>query len=112
MKMMMMQVNKKYFFFSKFYSSINPTFLTKFFFLAWAEFNHRDEVIESGSTEATAMDTGNPWDSKPLAASTETPFDAPFCAANPTTEEGWADFANNKDSPAKSTTTNSKSEET
>jgi len=79
---------------------------------AWAEFNHRDEVIESGSTEATAMDTGNPWDSKPLAASTETPFDAPFCAANPTTEEGWADFANNKDSPAKSTTTNSKSEET
>ena len=82
------------------------------FFLAWAEFNHRDEVIESGSTEATAMDTGNPWDSKPLAASTETPFDAPFCAANPTTEEGWADFANNKDSPAKSTTTNSKSEET
>ena len=83
-----------------------------FFSPAWAEFNHRDEVIESGSTEATAMDTGNPWDSKPLAASTETPFDAPFCAANPTTEEGWADFANNKDSPAKSTTTNSKSEET
>ena len=105
----------KIFFFPIFYSSINPTFLTKFafvFFLAWAEFNHRDEVIESGSTEATAMDTGNPWDSKPLAASTETPFDAPFCAANPTTEEGWADFANNKDSPAKSTTTNSKSEET
>ena len=88
------------------------------FFSAWAEFNHREEVIEAGSTEATAMDTGNPWDSKPLAASTETttPFDAPFCAtANPTTtEEGWADFAvNNKDSPAKkSTTTNSKSEET
>jgi hypothetical protein len=79
---------------------------------AWAEFNHREaEVIESGSTEATAMDTGNPWDSKPLAAETETPFDAPFSAANPTTEGGWADFANNKDSPAKSTT-NSKSEET
>merc|ERR1719192_1303288 len=79
---------------------------------AWADFNHR-EVIEAGSTsEATAMDTGNPWDSKPLAAETETPFEAPFCAANQTTEEGWADFANNKDSPAKSTTTNSKSEET
>ena len=46
--------------------------------------NHRDsssgsEIIESGSGSAeVAMDTGNPWDSKPLAASTIAPFDNPF----------------------------------
>ena len=55
-----------------------------FIFSEWAELNHRDsssgsEIIESGSGSAeVAMDTGNPWDSKPLAASTIAPFDNPF----------------------------------
>ena len=75
------------------------------YFSAWADFNHR-EVIEAGSTsEATAMDTGNPWDSKPLAAETETPFETPFCAPSPKVEEGWADFANNKESSSSPKTT-------
>lgn len=36
------------------------------------------------------MDTGNPWDSKPLAASTTAPFDNPF--DSPKVDEGWANF--------------------
>merc|ERR1711956_20343 len=73
----------------------------------WAELNHRDsssgsDVIESGSVSGeVAMDTGNPWDSKPLAASTVTPFDNPFDSPakssgginpnpNPKVDEGWA----------------------
>ena len=84
---------------------ILPTkYSNNFRILAWADFNHR-EVIESGSTsEATAMDTGNPWDSKPLAASpTETTIENAFSAQNPKVDEGWADFTNNKDptSPTK-----------
>ena len=50
------------------------------------------------------MDTGNPWDSKPLAASpTETTIENAFSAQNPKVDEGWADFTNNKDpsSPTK-----------
>jgi hypothetical protein len=49
------------------------------------------------------MDTGNPWDSKPLAASTVTPFDNPFDSPaksgginpnpNPKVDEGWANFS-------------------
>ena len=49
------------------------------------------------------MDTGNPWDSKPLAASTVTPFDNPFDSpaksggginpGNPKVDEGWANFS-------------------
>ena len=39
------------------------------------------------------MDTGNPWDSKPLAASTTAPFDNPF--DSPKADEGWANFTNN-----------------
>ena len=78
-----------------------------FLFLAeWAELNHRDsssgsDVIESGSVSGeVAMDTGNPWDSKPLAASTVTPFDNPFDSPaksgggiNPKVDEGWANFS-------------------
>ena len=79
-----------------------------FLFVAeWAELNHRDsssgsDVIESGSVSGeVAMDTGNPWDSKPLAASTVTPFDNPFDSPaksgginpNPKVDEGWANFS-------------------
>lgn len=88
-----------------------------FYILGWADLSHRDsstEVVESalGTTEA-AMDTGNPWDSKPLAASLTAPFDNPFggSASPPAVEaEGWANFASAKDpegdsemSPAKTT---------
>lgn len=69
----------------------------------WAELNHRDnsagsEVIESGSgSSEVAMDTGNPWDSKPLAASTITPFDNPFDSpaksSSANVDEGWANFS-------------------
>ncbi len=67
----------------------------------WAQLNHRDkgpnEVIESGSgTAEVAMDTGNPWDSKPLAASTVEPFPNPFESPSPKAEEGWANFADGK----------------
>ena len=49
------------------------------------------------------MDTGNPWDSKPLAASTTTPFDNPFDspAKSGSNLEGWADFSS---SPVSTTT--------
>ena len=51
-------------------------------------------MIESGSGSAeVAMDTGNPWDSKPLAASTTAPFDNPF--DSPKVDEGWANFKGN-----------------
>jgi len=68
----------------------------------WAELNHRDsssgsEIIESGSgSSEVAMDTGNPWDSKPLAASTITPFDNPFnspAKSGSNLDEGWANFS-------------------
>jgi len=66
----------------------------------WATLNHREnstEVIESGSGVATevAMDMGNPWDSKPLAASTTVPFDNPFESSSPgpKSAEGWANFS-------------------
>lgn len=42
-----------------------------------------------------AMDMGNPWDSKPLAASTTVPFDNPFESSSPgpKSAEGWANFS-------------------
>ena len=90
----MMKVKKKWkyiFFFSIFRFKC---------FLEWATLNHREnstEVIESGSGVATevAMDMGNPWDSKPLAASTTVPFDNPFESSSPgpKSAEGWANFS-------------------
>jgi len=74
---------------------------------AWASLNHRSdsssEVIESGSGVEVAMDTGNPWDSKPLAASTTQPFDNPFDSpSQPKVDEGWANFSSkNEDSEMK-----------
>lgn len=78
-----------------------------FYITDWADFSHRSsnsstEVVESalGTTEA-AMDTGNPWDSKPLAASTTADnFDNPFGgSASPEAAEaeGWANFSSAKD---------------
>ena len=70
-------------------------------FSEWASLNHREnstEVLESGSGNEVAMDMGNPWDSKPLAASTTVPFDNPFDSspgpksANSPASEGWANF--------------------
>ena len=68
-----------------------------FQFSEWATLNHREnstEVIESGSGTEVAMDMGNPWDSKPLAASTTVPFDNPFeSSPGPKSAEGWANFS-------------------
>ena len=65
---------------------------------AWAELNHRNsspEAVEASSPERPmAMDIGNPWDAKPLAASTEVPFDNPFGSPSPKVDEGWANFKN------------------
>ncbi len=42
---------------------------------AWAQLNNRGEVVETSSVNAeSAMDTGNPWDSNPLASSTTVSF--------------------------------------
>jgi hypothetical protein len=49
--------------------------------------------VEAAAGSA-AMDTGNPWDSKPLAASTSAPFENPFGSPLAPKAEGWANFTN------------------